>query len=421
MAKEGKKLRYEFLVCPSAKFFCNLCHDVLYDPQLATCCNGHYCEPCIKQLKINQDPCPTCNNKTFPVQPSPIIKEELESLKVVCPNAGCNWSGRLGQLEVHLDSLTGTCDYAIVSCHRNCGMTFKRKDRLRHQCSSTSINNRGSTCPCRAIGCNIYTERNPESLSQHINNNLEEHVQLVTGYAQTLKEREDKVFKRENELEMRLEEIRREKDATIQSLTQQVKELKVLLEAKENDLIDISKDFKSLKRLTVIKKQDTDDYIHPLPKYNTFSHHFIMSDFNQYCQPRVGKLMWDSEAFYTHKDGYKLSFSVDVVFGSLRLSLFVLKGKYDENLSWPLRGSVTVLLLNQLNNSNHYGFKFVYDVDTPRAICDRVSGEGRIKSDKNVSISQKLPYESLLLSSTRQVCYLQNNSLVFTISHIDLE
>ena len=412
-----KKLRYDFLESPSIKYFCGLCNDVLYEPQVSTCCNSSYCEPCIKQLKINEDPCPTCTNKKFPIKPDPGLKEELDSLRVHCINHGCHWLGRIKDLEQHLNNLTGNCDYTLISCRYNCGMTFIRKDAIKHECSQLD---HADVCPCTAIGCTSFNNQisTGYSLSRHISDNMEEHVQLLTRYAQSLKEREDAVLMRESNLEREIRDKMKEKNGEIEQLKQRVKELVVLLETKENEVLDLKKDVKTFKRASMMVKEDR--YVQQRPKYNTFTSHFVMKDFNLYCQPNTGKLVWDSESFYTHDKGYKMSFSVDVVFGSLRVSMYLLRGEYDEFLLWPLQGSINILLINQLNNRNHYSFNFMYDVDTLAEIGDRVKS-GKIRSDKNVSSSQKLSYNNLLISSARNVCYLKNNSLIFTISYINLK
>lgn len=418
--EKRKRLRYDFLESPSLRFFCSLCHDILFDPQVSTCCNVSYCEPCIKQLKINEEPCPTCSNKRFPTRPDPSIKEELDALRVHCINNGCHWIGRVKDLEQHLNNLTGDCGYSLVSCRNNCGMTFIRKDAIKHVCNDSNLTETRLVCPCTAIGCTSFDNerRKGYSLSRHITDNMEEHLQLLTRYAQSLKEREDAALVRESNIEKEIEDALREKDGEIAQLKERLKELSVLLETKENEILDLNKDVKAYKRASTLFTEDR--CVQQKPKYNTFERHFVMRDFNLYYQPNAGKLVWDSEPFFTHDKGYKMSFSVDVVFGSLRVSLYLLRGEYDESLLWPLQGSMNILLLNQVNNRNHYSYNFIYDDNTLEEIGDRVK-PGRIKSDKNVSTSQKLSYDNLLMSSARSVCYLKNNSLVFTVSYINLK
>ena len=68
---------------------------------------------------------------------------------------------------------------------------------------------------------------------------------------------------------------------------------------------------------------------------------------------------WYSPPFHSHQKGYKFCL---VVFpnGSQRgqeihLSLCVtmMRGEHDDNVPWPFRGHVTVMMLNQKENCNH--------------------------------------------------------------------
>ena len=68
---------------------------------------------------------------------------------------------------------------------------------------------------------------------------------------------------------------------------------------------------------------------------------------------------WFSPPFYTHPQGYKMCLSVNAN-GSgdgrgthVSVFAFLMKGEFDDHLSWPFRGHVTVAMLNQVQDSNH--------------------------------------------------------------------
>lgn len=405
--------QYDFVDILPLKFVCPVCKDVIHNPQVVLCCKEHICEGCIKKLKADKKQCPTCNNKKFSIKSDPSFKKLLDAQEIHCTNKvnGCLWSGPLGNLDDHLNSQSDSCSYANSS---SVAMATHRK--MRRQISSSN----GVDivfCPCYAVGCNTTISK--DDISSHMNGSIKEHVQLITGYAQQLQEREKDIKESEAELERKTEILiikelaNAEKETEANDTRRKLEELQVLVEAKNNEIIDLCDEISKLKKRG---QQPDSQYIQPIPNSNVFSYRFIMSNFSQYCHGAGGKLCWGSDSFYTHDEGYKMSFVVDVVLNSLRVSLCILPGTFDDNLSWPLQGSITISLLNQLENYNHYSYKFVYDESTQYSVANRVTGRG----NKHVSTSHKLTCDDLPFSPSKNLCYLKNNILMFTVSHIDL-
>ena len=69
---------------------------------------------------------------------------------------------------------------------------------------------------------------------------------------------------------------------------------------------------------------------------------------------------WFSEPFYSHDGGYKMRLQVDAKGHSTSRNTFLsvwvslLKGEFDGQLKWPFRGQVTVELLSQSGNPEHF-------------------------------------------------------------------
>ena len=84
---------------------------------------------------------------------------------------------------------------------------------------------------------------------------------------------------------------------------------------------------------------------------------FTMTSFEQH---KKNSDIWLSPPFYSHIGGYKMSISVYAngcgAGEDTHLSAYInmMPGEYDDNLKWPFHGEVTVQLLNQRNNGNHY-------------------------------------------------------------------
>ena len=88
---------------------------------------------------------------------------------------------------------------------------------------------------------------------------------------------------------------------------------------------------------------------------------FKISKFSQWLK---AKEEWDSSPFIAFEGGYQMYLKV-YAFGTgdgqgthVSVYLYLLKGPHDDKLEqsghWPLRGTFTIELLNQLNDSDHY-------------------------------------------------------------------
>ena len=70
--------------------------------------------------------------------------------------------------------------------------------------------------------------------------------------------------------------------------------------------------------------------------------------------------LFSSPPFYSHGGGYKMQVKVytkgvgDGEGTHIAISPSIMKGEFDDSLTWPFTGSVTVELLNQLEDKNHY-------------------------------------------------------------------
>ena len=61
--------------------------------------------------------------------------------------------------------------------------------------------------------------------------------------------------------------------------------------------------------------------------------------------------------FYTRDGGYKMCLTIfpkGCSFNDhVEVGVFLMKGDHDDHLTWPVKGTLTVQLLNQLSDSNH--------------------------------------------------------------------
>lgn len=84
---------------------CPICKLVLRDPYYTNCCDNSFCHSCIQQVQADHHSCPICRKEKFEVFPNKELKHLLDQLHILCTYSedGCEWNGRLGELEHHLN------------------------------------------------------------------------------------------------------------------------------------------------------------------------------------------------------------------------------------------------------------------------------------------------------------------------------
>ena len=152
--------------------------------------------------------------------------------------------------------------------------------------------------------------------------------------------------------------------------------------------------------------------------------HFIMNEFKS---KKENDVEWYSPPFYTHTHGYKMCIRVNAngywrgKGTHISVSVFVMKGPYDDDLLWPFQGAVTIQLLNQLEDSNHHAHTIDFIETThPTVINKVISGK---KADIGWGTHIFLPHTRLNFNSKINCQYLKYDQLNFRVSkaaNIDL-
>ena len=136
---------WEFIEPPASELDCEMCHKVLQEPFLTTCCGSHFCQACIDPVVKEGKPCPSCEEE-LTVFIDKKTKRKIFSLDVRCPmwRRGCKWVGELGGRSDHLDEKNGDCRFVDVSCSNACGGRVQRRELPTHL---------EQACPKRAYVC----------------------------------------------------------------------------------------------------------------------------------------------------------------------------------------------------------------------------------------------------------------------------
>ena len=152
------------------------------------------------------------------------------------------------------------------------------------------------------------------------------------------------------------------------------------------------------------------------PPYQVAPVTFRVTHFSQWLK---NEEVWYSSPFFAFVEGYQMHLKVYSVDGT-HMSVYVhlTKGVYDDKLEqsgyWPLRGTFTIELLNQLNDDNHYSCMVQFhhywcSVCTNRVLEEVIADIGRGKS-------HFIPFDILLRHG-----YYSNDSLIFRISYEHME
>ena len=143
-----------------------------------------------------------------------------------------------------------------------------------------------------------------------------------------------------------------------------------------------------------------------------------MAAFDMLKKKRTG---WFSHPFYTGRGGYKMCLSVDAngdgTGKGTHVSVFtcLMRGEFDSHLKWPFRGTVTIQLVNQLEDKEHHTETYDYTDTTRRGCTARVTDGGR---SLDVFGKHKFILHSELGLSVANNCkYLKDDCLIF---HVDI-
>ena len=131
------------------------------------------------------------------------------------------------------------------------------------------------------------------------------------------------------------------------------------------------------------------------------------------------EVKWCSHGFYTHNRGYKMCLRV-IASGAgsgknthLSVFLYLMKGQYDSQLEWPLKGEFEMMLLNQIMDAEHHFNTVKFSEKTPSAIANKVRS-GEMAADglgRNEFILEK---DLVIPTPTRQ--YLKDDCIFIKVS-----
>ena len=137
-----------------------------------------------------------------------------------------------------------------------------------------------------------------------------------------------------------------------------------------------------------------------------------LSEFEKYKDGQFIELA----GFYTSDGGYKMYLRTHPKYrlnnsDYVTVRVALMKGDHDDHLAWPVEGTLTVQLLNQLSDSNHSEpVEFNFDGSRSDAICQRVKAGTR-----SANRIWCFPHKRLSYDANKKCQYLKDDCLFFRV------
>ena len=294
--------RCEFIDPVSDDFICKVCNCVAREPNIASCCGQHYCQSCIMKIVEDGKPCPNpeCGEAMFNAFLNKNCKRKILALRVHCTvkDHGCQWIGKVEQLDTHLDMNSGDCQYVDVECPEKCGQQVQKHQLATHiadkcpkrdftcmhcgfkatyevvsekhwpECQNypvpcpnrcqigaverNTLEDHLNMCSLQVIecdfsyaGCNEKLQR--QDMEKHVEENTQKHLALVAAASMKMNrefqahlEQKDKQIK---EVEERLQQSVREREEQIENMRKTLqKEHEKQIKALKEQIVQVKQD-----------------------------------------------------------------------------------------------------------------------------------------------------------------------------------
>ena len=143
-----------------------------------------------------------------------------------------------------------------------------------------------------------------------------------------------------------------------------------------------------------------------------------------YTKHKLSGDSWYSPPFYTGPGGYKLQLRVDADGSStakdthVSVCVYLMKGENDDCLGWPYKGSVTVKLLNWIEDENHLEHPFsTTSAADPQSFSRVTSG---VRAPGEMCRRHFIAHKKLEFDSEKTTQYMMEDVLCFEISPIEI-
>ena len=393
----------EFLDKIPAFSVCPICAGVARNALQATCCGQIFCSGCVisssnkERSHKRHRTCPRCRRHPMGhCYPDRNVDRLIEELHVKCANhlSGCEWTGELRNIKTH----EKVCVHAIAPCPNKCGEKLPRHKLSEHTTGRCGM--RAHACPecgLQDTFVHITTEHIHECPNVSI-------VCTNEGCEEAFKRKE----KREHTSVCPKEVLLCPYMAVGCTACMKREEL-------DNHKRERMEDHLSMAVLRISQLEKI-LYGHQKELQRLGRHTKVVLRMGKFLEREAAHEWWLSPQFYTGPCGYKLSVSASMTGQHLSAYLCIVKGEYDSFLSWPLRGTFTIAILNQLEDRNHHSANVVFHHHELTPFNSRVMfGRGRGYGFPFFITRSQLTQNHLLHCQ-----YLKDNALFLSVGVVEV-
>ena len=363
---------YDLVRQPTDRLVCKICYLLSRDPYLSVCCGHVFCKSCLDNVKkatAITNACPVCRDEEFVTFPNKQLDREIKSLHIYCTNKekGCEWQGELNDINNHLGNSNG-CQFEEMKCSNECGKMIQRRYLTSHvetECPRRKVNCQychdtgehqfiegqhkeeclklplpcpnkcevGSIpredmeahrkeCPLEMIQCEYYSvgcevRMARKDQEKHNDDKIKEHLMMTNHELTDTKAQLIAALQQMNNLAAVLMNVQLSANTNYNSNHANIRSVQL------DNMATMFKCGKELKQAYPV--------IIKMPGY---------------IVKKINGIHWCSDSFVSHNKGYKMCLRICAGgYGGSKgthLSVFLclMKGPHDDELTWPLRGSL---------------------------------------------------------------------------------
>ena len=336
-------------------------------------------------------------------------------LHVFCgmKDSGCPWKGPLKNLETHLQ----TCLFVDVECPRNCGQRVQRlalDSHISNDCPTQCPNGCGANlkrayleehlkvCPLQKIQCayssvGCEAEFVRENENKHMELSAKTHLALVEVSSLQIR------YELQQQFDRALQELYKVFEQKLEERDTQIHALRESLRKQQDDFEHSARQHDIHVKTLAENLGSRINSLHielGVPPYEiTLTDYQVIKD-----QPSS----YSSPPMYTHSGGYKFDVTIwPCGWESGRgthVSVTIDSIEQDTELAYPAKFIITLELLNQHRDGNHYTKELEWTVNKP--------------GDSEGSDNQFISHDDLKYNFEKQTQYLRNDCLKFRVTKI---
>ena len=310
-------------------------------------------------------------------------------MKCSAADKGCEWEGTIGVLRKHV----ATCQFTMVSCPKECKLNGEERQVIRKDIAD----HLRAECPNRDYNCEHCGEAGSYVHITQVHNK--------TCHSKIVPCSNPKCGKTMQRQDMKCH-LDTECDFTLVSCKYEGISCDVKLKRKDMAAHE-QNDIRLHLHMALNRVSELEKALDSLSKENAKLKEERQVTFNltDYEEKKRADKESRSFSFYSAARGYCVAIEVyangysEGKGSHLSVYAYILKGKHDAELKWPFVGRISITLLNQLENKNHFAKTIVMEA------------ERNLHAKDNWGYPKFISNTKLMHDPVKNIQYLKDNAL----------